>query len=209
MFKLKSSLREGEPGQSGDGGAPTQQPQTPPVNLQAQIDAAVNAALAKQQSDFAAQLEQATGHKDIKSLTEANLKAQGKLQELAEAKAAEAQTFKAKYEQLAISNALLTAANEAVDPVTVVDLLSSKAKVDDAGNVTIDGKPAAEAVKGLLEAKPFLAKAQGGTGSGAPANVGTTTKNPWSADHWNLTEQVMLQKTNPTLAAQLKAAASH
>ena len=224
MFKLKSSLREGEPGQSGDGGAPTQQPNTPPVNLQAQIDAAVNAALAKQQADFAAQLEQATGHKDIKALTEANLKAQGKLQELADAKAAEAQSFKVKYEQLAIeeelmrereeeqlaiSNALLTAANEAVDPATVVDLLSSKAKVDDAGNVTIEGKPAAEAVKGLLESKPFLAKAQGGTGSGAPANAGTAAKNPWSADHWNLTEQVMLQKTNPTLAAQLKAAASH
>lgn len=173
MFKLTHLLREGEPGQSGEGGAPagpaTTQTQASAVDVQAQIDAA----LAKQQADFAAQLEQATGHKDLKTFTEAQLKAQGKLQELADANKAEATTYKGKFETLAISNALLSAAGNAVDPATVVDLLQSKAKVDDAGNVTVDGKSAADAVKALLDAKPFLAKAEGGTGSGAPANAGS------------------------------------
>ncbi|WP_446807964.1 hypothetical protein ACH50O_11655 [Methylomonas sp. 2BW1-5-20] len=180
MFKVRHVLRNDDAGQSG-GGAPNNAPTTasqsgagapaPVVDVQAQI----NAALAQQQADFAAQLEKATGHKDIKSLTDAQLQAQGKLQELADAKAAEANTYKTKFEGAAISNALLAASAEAVDPATVKDLLAGKAKVDDAGNVTIDGKSVADAVKALLEAKPFLAKAQGGTGSGAPQNTSGNT----------------------------------
>lgn len=169
MFKLKSPLRDDDAGQNGGGGAQqtqSQQTQAPAVDVQAEVAKA----LAAQQAEFASQLEQATGHKDIKALTEAQLKAQGKLQELADAKAAEAQTYKEKFESAAISNALLAASAEAVDPATVKDLLAGKAQVDAAGNVTIDGKPAADAVKQLLIDKPFLAKAQGGTGSGAPAN---------------------------------------
>lgn len=175
MFRKRFPLRDPEPGQSGSG-APTNTQTSasqsgagapaPVVDVQAEI----NAALAQQQADFAAQLEKATGHKDLKSLTEAQLQAQGKLQELADNNKAEAQTYKGKYEQERIGNALLAASADAVDPATVKDLLAGKAKVDDAGNVTIDGKPVADAVKALLEAKPFLAKAQGGTGSGAPAN---------------------------------------
>lgn len=167
MFKLKSPLCNDDAGQAAGGGAQqAQQTQAPAVDVQAEVAKA----LAAQQADFATQLEQATGHKDIKALTEAQLKAQGKLQELADAKAAEASSYKSKFEQAAIGNALLAASVEAVDPATVKDLLAGKAQVDDAGNVTIDGKPVGDAVKALLEAKPFLAKAQGGTGSGAPAN---------------------------------------
>lgn len=205
MFKPKHALRDPEPGQSGEG-APTNPPKTataPVVDVQAQI----NAALATQKAEFAEQLKAATGHADLKTLTDANLKAQGKLQELADAKAAEAQTYKAKFEQLSVNNALLTAATGAVDPATVVDLLAGKAQVDESGNVTIDGKPAADAVKALLEAKPFLAKAEGGTGSGAPATAAPAVKNPWLKESFNLTEQIRISKENPTLAAQLKAAA--
>lgn len=175
MFKLKSKLRDPEPGQSGTGAAtnnPTAAsataagaPAAATVDVQAQIDAA----LAKQQTQFNAQFKEATGHDDIKAFTEAQLKAQGKLQELADASKAEANTIKSKYHNALISNAILSAAAEALDPATVKDLLTGKAQVDDADNVTIDGKPVAEAVKALLVAKPFLAKAQGGTGSGAPA----------------------------------------
>lgn len=203
MFKLKHLLREGEPGQSGDVGAQTTQTQAPAVDVQAQIAAA----LAKQQADFAEQLKAATGHSDLKALADDNLKKQGKLQELADAKAAEAQSYKAKYETTLIDSALLAASLDAVDPATVKDLLAAKAKVDEAGNVAIDGQPVADAVKKLLTDKPFLAKAQGGTGSGAPQNTTAAQKNPWSKESWNLTEQVALQKSNPTLAATLKAAA--
>lgn len=206
MFKLKHLLREGEPGQSGDAGAQTTQTQ-PPAAPAVDVQAAITAALAKQQAEFAEQLKAATGHSDLKALTDDNLKKQGKLQELADAKAAEAQGYKAKYETTMIENALLAASVDAVDPATIKDLLAAKSKVDEAGNVAIDGKPVADAVKQLLTDKPFLAKAQGGTGSGAPQNTAPTAKNPWSKEHYNLTEQVTLQKTNPTLAAQLKAAA--
>lgn len=176
MFKVRHVLRNDDAGQSG-GGAPTNTPTSasqsgagapaPVVDVQAQI----NAALAKRDSEHAEELEKATGHKSIKSLTEAQLLAQGKLQELADAKAAEANTYKTKFEGAAISNALLAASSDAVDPATVKDLLAGKAQVDENGTVTIDGKSVADAVKALLEAKPFLAKAQGGTGSGAPQNA--------------------------------------
>ncbi len=138
----------------------------------ADVQAQINAALSRQKAEFADQLKAATGHSDIKALTDEQLKAQGKLQELADAKGAEAQTYKTKYEQVAVSNALLTAAANAVSPAIVKDLLAAKAVVDDNGNVTIDGKPVADAVKQLLTDNPFLAKAAGDTGSGAPQNTG-------------------------------------
>lgn len=182
MYKLKSLLLAEEPGQSGDGSTTTNPPSAssafgaPGADVQAQIDAGIQAAVAKHQVDFSAEFEKATGHKDLKAFNEARLKQEGKLQELADSKAAEATTYKGRYESLAISNELLRAASEAVDPSTVVELLQGKAVVDDAGKVTVDGKPVADAVKALLEAKPFLARAQGGPGSGAPANADAAVK---------------------------------
>ena len=44
----------------------------------------------------------------------------------------------------------------------------------------------------------------------APAPVGLrnrSVKNPFRKETWNLTEQMKLQKTDPQLAARLKAAA--
>ncbi|MDO8940898.1 MAG: hypothetical protein Q7U98_17220 [Methylicorpusculum sp.] len=178
-------------------------PAATPVDVQAQI----NQALQAQQTEFSRSLKEATGHGDIKALTEARLKEQGRLQELADAKAQEAQSYKTRFEQAHVNAALLAASADAVDPALIKDLLAGKALCDDDGNVTIDGKPAAEAVKDLLVNKPFLAKAQGGTGSGAPQQTQAASKNPWSAAEFNLTEQIRINKENPTLAAQLKAAA--
>lgn len=180
-------------------------PATPPaVDIQAEI----STALAMQQAEFAAQLKAATGHDNLKALADANLKAQGKLQELADSRLQEAQTYKARFEQAAISSAILAASlADAIDTETVAELLTSKAAVDEHGRVTIDGKPAAEAVRQLLIDKPFLAKTHSGTGSGAPQQTATSAKNPWLPAQFNLTEQVNISKTNPALAAQLKAAA--
>jgi len=136
------------------------------TDVQAQIDAA----LAAQQSAFAKQLKEATGHDDLKALTEAKLLAEGKLQELATAKTREADAYKTRFEQVTIGNALLQAAAGAVDPALVVDLLQAGGVCDDNGKVTIAGKPVAEAVAALLAAKPFLARPQGSGGSGAPAS---------------------------------------
>jgi hypothetical protein len=46
-----------------------------------------------------------------------------------------------------------------------------------------------------------------GNGAGGAAGSQRSVKNPYRKDSWNLTEQMKLQKTDPSLAARLKAAA--
>ncbi len=56
----------------------------------------------------------------------------------------------------------------------------------------------------------FESNAGGGaasTGAGGAAGSGRSAKNPFRKESWNLTEQMKLQKTDPALAARLKAAA--
>mgnify|MGYP000903402278 CR=1 FL=1 len=65
----------------------------------------------------------------------------------------------------------------------------------------------------LVKTKPHLVKAagsEGAQGSGFKGNGSTfgTAKNPWSKDHFNLTEQVRLMQSQPDLAKQLQAAAA-
>ena len=47
-----------------------------------------------------------------------------------------------------------------------------------------------------------------GNGAGGAAGVNRSVKNPFRKDTWNLTEQMKLQKSDPGLAARLKAAAN-
>jgi hypothetical protein len=56
----------------------------------------------------------------------------------------------------------------------------------------------------------FEANAGGGAASNGAGGAGASaraTKNPFRRDSWNLTEQMKLQKSDPALAARLKAAA--
>lgn len=46
-----------------------------------------------------------------------------------------------------------------------------------------------------------------GNGAGGAAGSGRSVKNPFRKESWNLTEQMKLQKSDPQLAARLKAAA--
>ena len=46
-----------------------------------------------------------------------------------------------------------------------------------------------------------------GNGAGGAAGSGRSVKNPFRKETWNLTEQMKLQKSDPALAARLKAAA--
>lgn len=206
MSDLSNIPPAAAPGASAD--TPTTSPvvMPPVVDVQSQI----NQALQAQQAEFAEQLKAATGHSDIKALTDEQLKHQGKLQELVDSKTAEANGYRAKFEQTQIANALLYASQDAVDSVVISELLAGKAVVDEKGTVTIGGKTASEAVKQLLSDKPFLAKAQGGPGSGTPSQVTTANgeKNPWSKNHFNLTEQSRIYQQDPALAATLKAQAT-
>ncbi|MDG4549868.1 MAG: hypothetical protein P9F19_01455 [Candidatus Contendobacter sp.] len=71
--------------------------------------------------------------------------------------------------------------------------------------------PLAEGVTLLAQTKPHLLKTPGARGSGynpsAQGGAAKHPKNPWAKDSFNLTEQLRLAHENPTLAAQLQAAA--
>jgi len=125
--------------------------------------AQIQAAISQHQTDWLAQFERDTGHKDVKSLLDAHQLALSESQ-------AKGDGYKVKFEKLQIDAAILAQAGDAVSPDIVKDLLAGKAQCDENGAVSINGVPVAQAVKQLLDTHPFLAKAQGGTGSGAPAN---------------------------------------
>ena len=68
----------------------------------------------------------------------------------------------------------------------------------------------AEWVDGLVGDAPHLfeANAGGGAAGSGPGGAGNrSVKNPFAQATWNLTEQMKLQKTDPALAARLKALA--
>lgn len=70
----------------------------------------------------------------------------------------------------------------------------------------------AEWVEALGSEAPHLFEANAGSGaagsgSGGAAVGNRSVKNPFRKDTWNLTEQMKLEKTDPQLAARLKAAA--
>ena len=93
----------------------------------------------------------------------------------------------------------IAAALKLVDTAEVV--------IDENGNVT----GASDAVKNCLKANAFLlAGVQGGANLGGNpigGNNNPSEVNPWSKGTFNLTKQAKIIKENPTLAAQLKAAA--
>ena len=68
----------------------------------------------------------------------------------------------------------------------------------------------AEWVDALVSDAPHLFEANAGggaAGSGSGGAGNRSVKNPFRKETWNLTEQMKLQKTDPQLAARLKAAA--
>lgn len=108
-------------------------------------------------------------------------------------------------------------ADQVHDPSDVLRLHSSNLTLNDNGEpVYKDGYqelPIDEWVGQLQQQKPWLFKAPKPQGTGAPAGSRSTAvvpagmKNPFSPEHFNLTEQGRLFKTNPDLYAKLKAEA--
>jgi hypothetical protein len=71
-----------------------------------------------------------------------------------------------------------------------------------------------EWVDGQVSEAPHLFEANAGGGAAGDASGGSaggrpnrSVKNPFRKETWNLTEQMKLQKSDPSLAARLKAAA--
>jgi hypothetical protein len=68
----------------------------------------------------------------------------------------------------------------------------------------------AEWVDALVSDAPHLFEANAGggaVGSGSGGVGNRSVRNPFRKEHWNVTEQMKLEKTDPALAARLKAAA--
>ena len=81
---------------------------------------------------------------------------------------------------------------------------------DDIFYKTDEGRliPVEEGAAMVATTKPHLLRAQGAGGSGTPpAGTAGAVKNPWSKDHFNLTEQGKLLTSNPQLAKQMQEAA--
>ena len=126
-----------------------------------------------------------------------------------------AEQYEAKIRDLAVTTAIkLAVAGQVHDPDLVATLLDkSKIELDESGNVKAGLD---EQIKALREAKSFLFIEQkpdkGPQFKGAtpaegrdPASGGI--KNPWSREHFNLTEQGRILRENPELAKQLQALA--
>jgi len=140
----------------------------PAVDVQAQIDTAISQHTAKQTAQHKAELKEATGYETVAELREAQQIEQGNAKEALAEKSNQLAASEKRFQDVQIKNALLTASTQSIDPDSVSAHLAHKASCDENGVVTIDGKPVAEAVAELLKAKPFLAKAEGDSGSGAP-----------------------------------------
>jgi len=96
---------------------------------------------------------------------------------------------------------------EFVDADVVKRYFERDVEVTDDG-VFVGDVPLHDAITTFANEKPHLLKAQGRPGSGHTPASGRSTKNPFSKEHFNLTEQARLMKENPELAKKLKSQAS-
>lgn len=110
-------------------------------------------------------------------------------------------------------------ADQVHDPEAVLRLEGDKLTLNESGEPVIkDGYsevPLDQWVADLQQRRPYLFKSNSKPmGSGAPvtsrsaASVPAGIKNPFSREHFNLTEQGRLFKSNPELYAKLKAEAT-
>lgn len=135
------------------------------------------------------------------------------IEELQAANKEAREKYEAEMKELRTNTALkLALANEVHDADIVLGLIDkTKIELDDNGNVKagLDDQ-----VKALRESKAFLFVEKDGTGAkfrGAKPPEGSDKgsngqKNPWSKEHFNLTEQGRILRENPELAKQLQAA---
>lgn len=106
------------------------------------------------------------------------------------------------------------------NPHDALRLVRDQLKLDENGNpVAVDGYnevPMDQWVERLKNERGYLFKAPTIKGSGAPVGIRTTsgevpagTKNPFTREHFNLTEQSRLYKTDRDLYERLKVAANN
>ncbi|GIQ63625.1 scaffold protein [Paenibacillus cisolokensis] len=152
---------------------------------------------------------------DLKKAAEGNEELRKQIEELQQQNKTAAEQYEAKLRDMTVTTAIkLALSGEVHDADLVLGLIDkSKIVLDDTGNVKsgLDDQ-----VKALRESKAFLFVQKDDNGTkfkgakppeGSDKSGGGGQKNPWSREHFNLTEQGRILRENPELAKQLMAAA--
>lgn len=187
---------QGSAGDSGDAGKSGGKTFT-----QDELDAILAKRLARERKAWEQQIEEE--RKKQQMSVEERLKAE---KEEAEKRAQAAQ--EAANQRLIHAEARVQAVTLGIKPERIAYAL----KLADLSGVEVDeqGNPDAAAIKSALEAVlndlPELkgTVVPGKSGSEFQGGGGSVDRNPWSKEHFNLTEQGRLMRENPQLAAQLK-----
>ena len=143
--------------------------------------------------------------KDLQEKVKGNEELEKTIKELQEANKATKEQYEAKIKDMTITTAIQAKLTDAKYP----DLLLTKfdrSKLSIAEDGTVLGID--EQLVVLKEQYKDLFKPD--VKGKEPVNIGGGTpsiKNPWSKEHFNLTEQGRILRENPELAAQLQAAA--
>jgi hypothetical protein len=143
--------------------------------------------------------------KELQKKAKGNEELEKRIQELQETNKATKEQYEAKIIDMTINAAIQSKLTDAKYPDLLLTKFDrSKLSIAEDGTVLgVDEQLAAlkEQYKDLF--KPDLRGREPNNIGGAPPG----TKNPWSKEHFNLTEQGRILRENPELAAQLQAAA--
>lgn len=152
---------------------------------------------------------------DLKKAAEGHEELQSTIKKLQDENKAATEKYEKEMSELRTNTALkLAIANDVHDPDLLLGLLD-KTQIKLAEDGTITGG-LDEQIKNLRESKGFLFKEapKGPQFKGMVPRDGTdgldgkvVTKNPWSKEHYNLTEQGRILREDPTMAAKLKSLA--
>ena len=149
---------------------------------------------------------------ELKKLASGNDELRAEIERLQAENREKEAAYKAQIRELSVKAAIkLAVAGQAHDPDLVASLIdTSQLEIEDDG--TIKGG-LDDAIKELRAAKPFLFRQEDkgpqfrGVTPAESADKPSVIKNPWSKEHFNLTEQARLLRENPELARQLQAQA--
>ncbi|CCQ94557.1 Phage minor structural protein [[Clostridium] ultunense Esp] len=147
---------------------------------------------------------------DLKKAAEGNEELKKQIEQLQAENKAAAEKYEAKLKDMAVTTAIkLAVAGRVHDPDLVAALLDkSKIELDDTGNVKAGLD---EQIKALRQSKAFLFVEQksdkgpqfkGVVPADGRDNSSGGIKNPWSNEHFNLTEQARILRENPELVKQ-------
>ena len=210
-FEMPMNLQffaEGDPDAGDNGGA-----QTPDTGgnggdltpggktfTQEELDAIIQRRLARERKQWEQQLEE---ERKKAAMTEAErLRAE---KEEAERRAQEAQQQAAQ--RLVQAEAKVVAVELGVKPdrIPYVLRLADLSGVDVGDDGVVDAKALRDAIEAVLRDVPELkgSMTPGKSGAEFSAGGGTVERNPWSKEHFNLTEQGRLMRENPDLARKL------